>query len=325
MMMMKWNDAHRKNFAFAVGLALLLLLFGIAVANSNDACMANAQLGLNLTWWTGINNFAAFVLVILMYKNTNPMMIVMYIGFLFVPWHVIGFILFATSQSSCLSPLRAVGAAAALIFVVDVLLVVTGVLMYFRPAPHPHRADLAGATGGPQKQWWMKKTFYLGLFIGAASLVALSIGAGYMEDDCLSDDPTGIDLAQWILTLGTVTFAFFCVLAVAGITAHGHALCKENVYANGFDWIVKACNAISVLVAIVWAVFLIVWIPLGLFLAASTQAECITGSTSGQMALTAGLVFSLLLPIAAVATVDKYTTKLWNFPSGGSGFSQLSV
>jgi hypothetical protein len=283
-------------------LFVLILLFGISAANSGDDCMDNAQLGLNLTWWIGINNFAAFVLVAMAVGQVGPMYIAFFIGVLFVPWHIIGFIIGVTSQSSCVTGWHAVGVTAAIIFVIDVVLVVATLLMFLRPQLHDNN------TPREMKPMWMKSSFYVVFLIGAAGLVAMSLGSAHMKDSCLRSDATGVDLAEWIVIAGTVTLGLFVILAVTGAIANGRALCHETSVSRGLDECARGCNAAAAIAAALWLVFLVVWIPLGIFLAASTQAACITDS--GHMELAAGFFTSMLLPIAAVVTINIYTKQL---------------
>jgi len=304
MQKMKWSEGHAKMTMLGISLVVLLVLFGVSVANSSDVCMNNAQLGLNLTWWIGVNNLAAFVLVAMVTSKVNPMYIVFYVGVLFVPWHIVGFIIGVTSQITCLTGWHAVGVTAAIIFIVDVVLVLLSLAMFFRPAPHAY--DTVRAT----KPFWQKRAFYLALFIGVSSLIAMSLGSANLSDSCLTPNSTGINLAQWTVVIGTVTFGLFCVLAVTGTIANARTMCKQTAMERGLDGCVRASDAITVIVTVLWVVFLVVWIPLGLFLAASTQAACITG---GHSAVTAGFFFSLLLPITAVITIDAYTKQMWAF------------
>lgn len=299
---------HRKLAMVCVVLFVLLVLFGVSIVHSDDSCMNNAQLGLNLTWWTGINCFAAFLLVVCVayIPRFKPIFVVWAVGVFFLPWHVIGFIIFATTQSSCLSGGHAVGIAAAFIFAIDVVVILTGIGMYFRPKPkhHEHRS----------KPWWQKASFYLMLGVGVASVIGMSIGSSYMNDSCLTTDPSGINLVQWILTLSTVTFGFFCIVGVTNAISHSRQLCM-NYYQEqtGMEG-VRVADTVAIAITVLWTVFLVVWVPVGIFLVASTQSSCITGSSSGHAALTAGLFFSLLLPLAAAYIVDHYTQdKIWAF------------
>lgn len=309
---MRWTPERMRTGMVGASLFLLLLLFSISIANSDDVCMANAQLGLNLTWWTGINNFAAFVLVLMAVYVIKPMHTVLCVAAFFVPWHVIGFIIFVTTQSGCIAHGHAVGVAAVVIFVIDVLLVLAGLAMYFRPKPR----DLHGAGAGgafEKKAWWKKTSMYIALLVGISSLIAMSIGASNLDDSCLSDDPSGIDLAQWIMALGVVTFTFFCILSVCGIAYYMSTMdpnARNSVCC--YNGIGKASDIAAIWITSAWAVFLIVWIPLGLFLAATTQAACIPD----HAALSAGLFFSLVLPVAAAYTIDNYTAFLWKFSTG---------
>lgn len=301
-------------------LLLLLTIFGISVAKSDDVCMSNAELGINLTWWIGINNFAAFVLVIVIaYNAIDSIWIATFVGALFVPWHVIGFIIFTTTQKSCISDGHAVGVAAVFIFVLDVCLVLTGLVLTFQPVAASQGSTTTGSEA--QKPWWKKRTIYIVAAIGVSSAIAMAIGSSYLNDSCLTSDPTGIDLAQWILTLGTVTLFFFVIVTCVALFGHGSRTTKLSY--SGFSIASLFSDYIVIALTAIWVVFLIVWIPLGLFLAASTQAACISSSSSGQSALTAGLFFSLLLPIAAVTTINIYTARLWTFqkpPAAAASF-----
>jgi hypothetical protein len=297
----KWDASHMKMTVLCVALLVLLLLFGISASKSNDVCMDNAQLGLNLTWWIGINNFAAFVLVAMAVSEVSPVYIGFFIGVLFVPWHIVGFIIGVTSQISCITGFHAVGVTATLIFVIDVLLVLATLAMFIRLQPHAHDSQEG------MKPFWMKSAFYMVLVIGLAGLVAMSLGSANMNDSCLRPDATNIDLAEWIVVTGTFTFGLFCILAVAGAISNARTMCMETSTSRGLDKCAKGSNAVAVVVAALWLVFLIVWIPLGIFLAASTQATCIV---DGHTALAAGFFTSLLLPIVAVVTINIYTKQI---------------
>lgn len=302
---MKGNQGHMNMTMLCVCLFVLVLLFGISVANSGDDCMDNAQLGLNLTWWIGINNFAAFVVVAMAVGKVGPMYIAFFIGFLFVPWHIIGFIIGVTSQVSCVTGYHAVGVTAAIIFVIDVVLVLATLLMFIRPQLHDNDMQR------DMQPMWRKSAFHVVFLIGVAGIVAMSMGSAHMKDSCLRYDATGVDLAEWIVIAGTVTLGLFVILAVAGAIANGRTLCKETTAERGLDKCSKGCNAVAVVAAALWIVFLVVWIPLGIFLAASTQAACIT--ESGHTELAAGFFTSMLLPIAAVVTINVYTKKMVDF------------
>jgi hypothetical protein len=301
---------HRTNAMVLFSLFVLLLLFGISVRNSDDTCMAGAELGIDLTWWIGVNNFAAFLVVILAAYVGNKLLVAALVGMFFVPWHVIGFVLFTTTQKTCVTDTHAVGVVAVLIFVIDVCIVLLSVWMYFQPRP-VESFDLT--PNSSDKPWWKKQTLYLVFGVGITGVIIMSIGSSYMNDSCLTQDPTGINLAHWIVTMGTVTVAFVFIVALVSALARASRYCYKRY--DGPTLARKTGDQAVVGVTSVWIVFLVVWVPLGFFIASSTQAGCISSSSSGQSALSAAFFLGLLLPAAALAIMNLYTSKVFTFTS----------
>lgn len=307
------DHAPAKSIAVGLSCVVLLVVFGVVAMRSDDACMANAQLNLNLTWWTGINCFAAIVLVLLAAYVLKAIRIAWFIGLFFVPWHVIGFILFTTSQSSCITNAHAVGIASVFIFAADVLLILGALRMYlnvrFKPTNGPDA--VASASAAP----WKKLTMYTTLAVGLFSVVGVGIGSAYLNDSCLTPNAIGINLAQWILTISTVTFVYFLVVTFIGAMFHAHKMCCAENYCGTETERSALVDHVTTLLTAVWAVFLIVWVPLGIFLVASTQASCLTSTSSDHTSLTVGFAFSMFLPLIAIHSVDHYTERILDFAS----------
>ena len=304
---------HTRAKLAVVGLSFVVLffVFGVAIMDSGNSCMDHAELGLNLTWWTGVNCVAAFLLVLLAVYVLKAIRIAWFIGLFFVPWHVIGFILFTTSQSSCITSVNSVGIAAVCIFVADVILIVAALGMYLSVRFKNHHSPDAGPPTAP----WKRMTAYTMLAVGVFSVVGVGIGSSYLNDSCLTPDPTGVNLAQWILTISTVTFVFFLIVTVLSVVFHLQKMCCGNNYCGSELEKMALVDHVSALLTAIWAVFLIVWVPLGIFLVVSTQASCITTTSSDHTSLTVGFVLSMFLPLIAIHSVDHHTERILDFES----------